>query len=133
MIILSTRQVLLLFLGVLTLYGCEGLLVTDTQSLLAPTFTRSEILGLVAGFGTTFAALPDLISMVRRRSSTGMNPKMAAIMGAFQIVWVWYGLLIGSRPVVLWNLIAVVTNSFVVGAYRHYSRRERDRSATTAG
>ena len=43
MIILSTRQVLLLFLGVLTLYGCEGLLVTDTQSLLAPTFARSEI------------------------------------------------------------------------------------------
>jgi MtN3 and saliva related transmembrane protein len=107
MVTLSTRRVLLLFLGVITLYGCEGLLVTDTQSLLAPTFTRSEILGLVAGFGTTFAALPDLISMVRRRSSAGMNPKMAAIMG------------------VLWNLIAVVTNSFVVGAYRHYSRRER--------
>ena len=58
--------------------------------------------------------------MVRRRSSAGMNPKMAAIMGAFQILWIWYGLLIGSRPVVLWNLIAVVTNSFVVGAYRHY-------------
>ena len=78
MVALSTRRVLLLFLGVITLYGCEGLLVTDTQSLLAPTFTRSEILGLVAGFGTTFAALPDLISMVRRRSSAGMNPKMAA-------------------------------------------------------
>jgi len=27
----------------------------------------------------------------------------------------------------------VVTNSIVVGAYRHYSRRERERSATTAG
>jgi hypothetical protein len=39
--------------------------------------------------------------MVRRRSSTGMNPKMAAIMGTFQILWIWYGLLIGSRPVVL--------------------------------
>jgi MtN3 and saliva related transmembrane protein len=132
-IIISTRRVLLLFLGTIVLSGCEGLLVTDTQSLLAPTFTRSEILGLIAGFGTTFAALPDLISMVRRRSSAGMNPKMAAIMGAFQILWIWYGLLIGSRPVVLWNLIAVVTNSFVVGAYRHYARRERERSATTAG
>jgi MtN3 and saliva related transmembrane protein len=125
-IIISTRRVLLFFLGAIVLSGCEGLLVTDTQSLLAPTFTRSEILGLIAGFGTTFAALPDLISMVRRRSSAGMNPKMAAIMGAFQILWIWYGLLIGSRPVVLWNLIAVVTNSFVVGAYRHYARRERE-------
>jgi MtN3 and saliva related transmembrane protein len=124
---ISNRRVLRLLLGVIMLYGCEGLMVTDTQSLLAPTFTRSEILGLIAGFGTTFAALPDLISMLRRRSSAGMNPKMAAIMGAFQILWIWYGLLIGSRPVVLWNAIAVVTNSFVVGAYRHYARREHER------
>ncbi len=108
------------------LCGCEGLLTTDVQSLLAPTFTRSEILGLIAGFGTTFAAVPDLIAMLRRRSSAGMNPKMAAIMGAFQILWIWYGLLIVSRPVVLWNAIAVVTNFFAVGAYRYYARRERE-------
>ena len=25
-------------------------------------------------------------------------------MGAFQILWVYYGLLIASRPVVLWNV-----------------------------
>jgi hypothetical protein len=54
-----------------------------------------------------------------------MNPKMAAIMGAFQIVWIWYGLVIVSRPVVLWNIIAVVTNSFAVGAYLYYARHEQ--------
>ena len=132
MVISNRRLLLLLFLGMMTLYGCEGVLVTDTQSLLSPRFTRSEVLGLIAGFGTTFAALPDLIAMLRRRSSVGVNPKMAAIMGAFQILWIWYGLLFVSRPVVLWNTIAVVTNFFVVGAYRHYARRERKRSATTA-
>jgi MtN3 and saliva related transmembrane protein len=123
--IISNRRVLLPFLGVIVLYGCGGLLVTDTQGLLAPRFTRSEVLGFIAGFGTTFAALPDLIAMLRRRSSAGMNPKMAAIMGAFQILWIWYGLVIVSRPVVLWNIIAVVTNSFAVGAYLYYARRER--------
>lgn len=121
-----TRRASLPLLCTIMLCGCEGLLTTDVQSLLAPTFTRSEILGLVAGFGTTFAAVPDLIAMLRRRSSAGMNPKMAAIMGAFQILWIWYGLLIVSRPVVLWNAIAVVTNFFVVGAYRYYARRERE-------
>ena len=124
--IISTRRALLPLLCTIMLCGCEGLLTTDVQSLLAPTFTRSEILGLIAGFGTTFAAVPDLIAMLRRRSSAGMNPKMAAIMGAFQILWIWYGLLIVSRPVVLWNAIAVVTNFFVVGAYRYYARRERE-------
>jgi len=49
--------------------------------------------------GTTFAALPDLIAMLRRRSSRGMNPRMASIMGIFQIGWIYYGLLIASRPV----------------------------------
>ena len=68
--------------------------VRDTSSLLVPRFQRSEILGFVAGFGTTFAAVPDLIAMLKRRSSAGMNPRMAGIMGVFQIVWVYYGLLI---------------------------------------
>jgi uncharacterized protein with PQ loop repeat len=105
--------------------GCAELTVQDTASLFVPGFQRSEIVGLVAGFGTTFAALPDLIAMFKRRSSKGMNPRMATIMGAFQIVWVYYGLLIASRPVVLWNVIAVATNFFTVGAYLYYARRER--------
>jgi uncharacterized protein with PQ loop repeat len=85
--------------------------------------------GLVAGFGTTFAALPDLIAMLRRRSSAGMNPRMAIILGLFQIFWVYYGLLIASRPVIVWNVIAVVTNFIYVGAYRHYVLQERRRQA----
>jgi uncharacterized protein with PQ loop repeat len=107
------------------LAGCGELAIHDTESLFFPGFRRSEIVGFVAGLGTTFAALPDLIGMLKRRSSKGMNPRMAAIMGAFQIVWVYYGLLIGSRPVALWNIIAVVTNFFSVGAYYHFARRER--------
>ena len=114
-----------LCVSMVALSGCEGLTITDTQSLLAPRFTRSEILCLVAGFGTTFAAVPDLVAMFRRRSSKGMNPNMAAIMGAFQILWIWYGLLIVSRPVVLWNLIAVLTNFFTVAAYFKFARAER--------
>jgi uncharacterized protein with PQ loop repeat len=105
--------------------GCDELAIHDTESLLFPSFRRSEVVGFVAGLGTTFAALPDLIAMLKRRSCQGMNPRMAAIMGVFQIVWVYYGLLIGSRPVILWNIIAVVTNFISVGSYYYFSRRER--------
>jgi uncharacterized protein with PQ loop repeat len=104
--------------------GCEGLAVPDTSSLLVPRFQRSEVLGFVAGFGTTFAAVPDLIAMFKRRSSEGMNPTMAGIMGIFQIVWVYYGLLIASRPVIAWNIIAVVINFLSVGAYLRFARSE---------
>ncbi|HXK01228.1 MAG TPA: SemiSWEET family transporter [Verrucomicrobiae bacterium] len=107
------------------LTGCEDLVPRDTQSLLAPRLLRSEIFGFLAGLGTTFAGLPDLIAMLKRRSSAGMNPRMAAIMGVFQILWVYYGLLIASRPVIAWNLIAICVNFLTVGAYRRFRRLEK--------
>jgi MtN3 and saliva related transmembrane protein len=115
-------------LGVITLCGCEDLAIHDTSSLLAPGFQRSEIIGLVAGFGTTFAAVPDLIRMFKRRSSKGINPTMALIMGVFQVVWVYYGLLIASRPVIAWNMVAVVINFLTVWAYFSFARRERNQT-----
>ena len=112
----------------IALQGCQGLGIHDTQSLLVHSFQRSEIVGFVAGFGTTFAALPDLLAMLRRRSSAGMNPRMAGIMCVFQFAWVYYGLLIASRPVIAWNVVAIVINALSVGAYLHFARRERSRT-----
>jgi uncharacterized protein with PQ loop repeat len=118
----------LLAASVLALAGCDALDIHDTESLLVPTLMRSEVVGLVAGLGTTFASLPDLIAMLRRRSTAGMNPRMAAIMGVFQVGWVYYGLLIVSRPVIVWNMIAIVINGLSVAAYLHYARKERSQA-----
>jgi len=124
-----------LLLALLTFNGCAdlgNLIARDAPSLLLPTFKRSEVFGFVAGLGTTFAAVPDLVAMLKRRSSAGMNPRMAAIMGAFQILWVYYGLLIISRPVIVWNVIAVLINFLSVAAYLHYRRKEQQRVAAEA-
>jgi len=115
----------LLFLGLIPLTGCQHLFI-DTERLLKPSVELSEIVGLLAGFGTTFAAFPDLLAMLKRRSSLGMNPRMGAIMGAFQILWIYYGLLIASRPVIIWNVIAVFINFLTVGAYAYFLRREKE-------
>ena len=120
----SNRAAPILLL-LLVLGGCEELVPRDIQSLFFPGFYRSEFVGFLAGLGTTFAALPDLIGMLKRRSSAGMNPRMAGITGAFQILWIYYGLLSASRPVILWNLIAVLINFLSVAAYYYFSRRER--------
>jgi uncharacterized protein with PQ loop repeat len=112
-----------------TLGACESLGIQDTSSLLLPTFQRSEIVGFVAGFGTTFAAVPDLLGMLKRRSSKGINPTMAGIIGVFQIGWIYYGLLIASRPVIAWNLIGVIINFLMVGAYLRFSRNEGNQAA----
>ena len=117
-----------LLLSAILLGGCQGLAIDDVSSLLVPEFQRSEVIGLVAGFGTTFAAVPDLLGMFKRRSSKGINPTMAGIIGIFQIAWIYYGLLIGSRPVIAWNMIGVVINLMTVTAYLRFARRE-DRAA----
>ena len=126
----NTVMLAVLLLGFIMLSGCQDLVPHDTKSLLLPSFRRSEILGLVAGFGTTFAAMPDLIAMFRRRSNVGMNPRMAAIMGIFQILWAYYGLLILSRPVIVWNVVAVLVNFLSVGAFFYFSRQEKAKSGS---
>jgi MtN3 and saliva related transmembrane protein len=113
----------LLLLSTTIFTGCSGIAIIDSASLLAPALKRSEVVGFVAGFGTTFAAFPDLFKMLRRRSAEGMNPTMAGIMGVFQILWIYYGLLIGSRPVIAWNMVAVVINLLSVAAYVRFARR----------
>jgi len=111
--------------SLIILCGCDDLVPHDTQSLIDPHLRRSEVVGILAGFGTTFAAMPDLIAMLKRQSSAGMNPRMATIMAVFQILWVYYGLLISSRPVVIWNVIAVLVNSLSVGAYFHFLTKKK--------
>jgi len=125
-------MVAVLLLSLFMLDGCgnlENLVLRDAPSLLIPRFQRSEVFGFVAGLGTTFAAVPDLVAMLKRRSSAGMNPTMAAIMGVFQILWVYYGLLIVSRPVIAWNIAAVLINFLSVGAYLYFVRRQKTASA----
>jgi uncharacterized protein with PQ loop repeat len=122
----TTRALILFAICVGMLPGCETL-GHDTSSLLVPRLLKSELIGIVAGFGTTFAAVPDLIAMLRRRSSAGMNPRMAAIMGVFQVLWIHYGLLIQSRPVIGWNALAVLINFVSVAAYFHFARKEEHR------
>ena len=56
-----------LFLSMIPLCGCQDLVPHDTPSLLNPKFQRSEVVGILAGFGTTFAAVPDLVAMLKRR------------------------------------------------------------------
>jgi MtN3 and saliva related transmembrane protein len=127
----NTVSFAILVLSVISLTGCQQLTI-NTEKLVKSDIDLKEIVGLLAGVGTTFAALPDLIAMLRRRSSLGMNPRMSTITGTFQILWIYYGLLIASRPVILWNVIAVVINFLTVGAYAHFLRKEKEAQAVAA-
>jgi uncharacterized protein with PQ loop repeat len=129
---LSRNALGLMAIGTLALGACQSLGIHDTQSLLNSSLKRSDVIGFVAGLGTTFAAFPDLLAMLRRRSCAGMNPRMAGIMSAFQLVWLYYGLLIASRPVIVWNAVGMVINALNVGAYAYFRRAEQRRAGGDA-
>jgi len=116
------------FLSLIALSSCQEDAPRDRSSLLVPRFHRSEIFGFLAGLGTTFAAVPDLVAMLKRRSSAGMNPRMATITGAFQILWVYYGWLIISRPVIVWNVFGILINFLSLAAYSHFVRKEKTKN-----
>ena len=86
-----------------------------------------ELIGLIAGFGTTFASLPDLVVMLKKRSRQGINPRMAAITGIFQCLWLVYGLLIQAPAVIFWNMISIVTNATTVSAYLYFAKIEKNK------
>ena len=46
-------------------------------------------------------------------------------MCVFQVLWVYYGLLIVSRPVIIWNVIAVLVNFLSVDAYFYFVHKEK--------
>jgi uncharacterized protein with PQ loop repeat len=125
----ASRRTALLYgaiaIGALLLTGCAEDVVRDVPSLLSPRLHRSEVFGFLAGLGTTFAALPDLIRMIRQRSSAGINPTMAGITGGFQLLWIYYGFLITSRPVIAWNLLGSLINLVTLGAYLRFVKLNR--------
>ena len=129
-VVLNILTFCALILGATMISGCASLGIHDTASLLVPRLQRSEIFGLLAGFGTTFAGVPDLVTMLRQRSSERINPRMAAIMAVFQVLWVYYGLLIASRPVIIWNVLGVVINSIIVWSYFRFARKDRNQLAS---
>jgi len=84
-----------------------------------------ELIGLIAGFGTTFASVPGLFVMLKKRSRQGINPRMAAITGIFQCLWLVYVLFIQAPAVIFWNMISIVTNATTVSAYLYFAKIEK--------
>jgi len=101
---------------------CDGKLLAELEAARE----AHPVLKTVLAFHQPDSATPDNVTVRSICShSRGMNPTMAGIMGVFQIAWVYYGLLIVSRPVIVWNTIGVVINFVNVGAYLYFVRKAR--------
>jgi MtN3 and saliva related transmembrane protein len=68
----------------------------------------TDVLGIVAGALTTAAFFPQVLKTWRTRSTTDISLGMFLIFGLGLILWMGYGAVIGSAPIVVANTITLV-------------------------
>lgn len=68
----------------------------------------TEAVGFIAGLMTTAANIPQVVATYRRRSGAGLSFRMLLALSLGLALWVCYGLLRHSLPLILFNLIALV-------------------------
>ena len=67
----------------------------------------SALLGFVAGALTAFAFLPQVLKTWRSRSSGDLSLSMLAAQSAGVSLWILYGVVINSSPVIVSNAVTL--------------------------
>ncbi|MBK7092753.1 MAG: SemiSWEET transporter [bacterium] len=68
---------------------------------------KATIIGLVAGTLTTLSFIPQLIKIVRSKSTHDISLVMYIVFSTGILLWLIYGLLISDVPVIVANAVAL--------------------------
>jgi MtN3 and saliva related transmembrane protein len=74
----------------------------------------ANILGLVAGFLTTFAFVPQAMKIWKSKSAREISLRTYLAFGAGVALWMTYGMIKGEMPIVLWNGVTLVLAAAIV-------------------
>tara|TARA_R100000501_G_C2514230_1_gene44408 strand:+ start:225 stop:506 length:282 start_codon:yes stop_codon:yes gene_type:complete len=74
----------------------------------------AELLGLVAAFLTTASFVPQAVLVLRTRNTDGLSLYMYILFTTGVSFWLVYGVLIGSLPIIIANIITVVLASMIL-------------------
>ena len=72
------------------------------------------LLGLTAGTLTTMSMLPQAIKILRSQSAKDISLGMFATLAAGLLLWIFYGFLISSLPVVIANIVSFLLASVIL-------------------
>ena len=84
---------------------------------------NSEAIGLIAGTLTTFSFLPQVIKAYRSRSCGDLSFGMLGLFSLGVSLWLLYGVLIGSRPIMLSNFLTLLLTLALVAMKIGFERR----------
>lgn len=77
-------------------------------------FDLVTIIGLMAAFGTTISFLPQAIKTIQTKDTSGISLYMYCLFTAGTMLWLAYGLMIGSLPVSLANAVTMIFASIIL-------------------
>ena len=72
-------------------------------------------IGLVAGFLTTIAFVPQVLHVWRARSARDLSLHTFATFTAGVALWLAYGILRNETPIIVWNAITLALAATILG------------------
>tara|TARA_B100001057_G_scaffold482595_1_gene558213 strand:+ start:16114 stop:16374 length:261 start_codon:yes stop_codon:yes gene_type:complete len=73
-----------------------------------------EIIGLSAAFLTTSAFIPQVYKIYKKKNADGISLTMYIILLSGVILWLIYGILIGSLSIILANSITAILQLSII-------------------
>jgi MtN3 and saliva related transmembrane protein len=73
-----------------------------------------DMVGALAAILTTAAFIPQAIKTIRTRDTSGLSLSMYVLLLAGVTLWMVYGIILGSWPLILSNAIVLVPQSLVM-------------------
>jgi MtN3 and saliva related transmembrane protein len=73
-----------------------------------------KIIGLVAGFLTTMAFIPQVVKTWQSKSAKDLSLLMFSFYCVGVLLWTVYGFMINELPVILWNIITLLLAAIIL-------------------
>lgn len=70
-----------------------------------------EILGFIAGIFGSFCSVPQSIKIIKTKDASSVSMSTFTMLLIAYLLWLAYGLVIGSISLVFWNIIASILAS----------------------
>ena len=88
----------------------------------------ANFIGLLAGVLTTVAFIPQLLKIYASKSGKDVSARMFVMFSVGVALWLVYGILIGSPPVIIANTVTLGLAVAIMALKIRYARRDRANS-----
>ena len=82
----------------------------------------TDAIGFLAGALTTIAFVPQALKMYNTKSGKDVSARMLMIFSFGVVLWLIYGIMIGSLPVILANVVTLILSATIIALKIRYSR-----------